>query len=52
MVIGYSFSDVHINNAIIDAIKGGSLKIFLVDPLGEQEIGLANCRKHTSATTI
>jgi hypothetical protein len=36
MVIGYSFSDVHINNAIIDAIKGGSLKIFLVDPLGEK----------------
>lgn len=36
MVIGYSFSDAHINNTIMDAMKGGSLKIFLLDPLGEK----------------
>ena len=36
MVIGYSFSDAHINNAIMDAIKGGDLRIFLVDLAGER----------------
>ena len=35
MVIGYSFSDAHINTAIMDAIKGGDLRIFLVDLAGE-----------------
>ena len=35
MVIGYSFSDSHINAAIIEAWKNGSLKgIFLVNPSG------------------
>jgi hypothetical protein len=32
MAIGYSFSDAHINDAIMDAIKQGDLKIFLIDP--------------------
>ena len=32
MVIGYSFSDAHINDAIMDAIKRGDLKLFLVIP--------------------
>ena len=36
MVIGYSFSDVHINDAIMDAVKQSDLKIFLVDPLGDK----------------
>jgi SIR2-like domain len=36
MVIGYSFSDAHINDAIMDAIKQGDLKIFLVDPNEEK----------------
>jgi hypothetical protein len=36
MVIGYSFSDAHINDAIMDAVKGSGLKIFLVDSLGEK----------------
>ena len=36
MVIGYSFSDAHINDAIMDAIKNGDLKIFLVDPNEEK----------------
>jgi len=35
MVIGYSFSDEHINDAIINAAQAG-LKIFLVDPSGEK----------------
>jgi hypothetical protein len=35
MVIGYSFSDAHNNDAIMDAIKQGDLKIFLVDPAGD-----------------
>ena len=35
MVIGYSFSDPHINDAVIEAWRNGSLKgIFLVDPAG------------------
>jgi len=33
MVIGYSFSDTHINDAIVDGLKAG-LKLFLVDPGG------------------
>jgi hypothetical protein len=36
MVIGYSFSDTHINDAIMDAIKQSDLKIFLVDPSGDK----------------
>jgi hypothetical protein len=36
MVIGYSFSDAHINDAIMDAIKESDLKIFLIDPLGDK----------------
>ncbi len=31
MVIGYSFSDTHINDAIVDGIAAG-LKLFVVDP--------------------
>ena len=31
MVIGYSFSDAHINDAIADGLKAG-LKLFVVDP--------------------
>jgi SIR2-like domain len=36
MVIGYSFSDAHINDAIMDAIKQSDLKIFLIDPSGDK----------------
>jgi hypothetical protein len=36
MVIGYSFSDAHINDAIMDAIKRGDLKLFLDDPAGDK----------------
>jgi hypothetical protein len=31
MVIGYSFSDTHINDAIVEGLKAG-LKLFVVDP--------------------
>jgi hypothetical protein len=34
MVIGYSFNDAHINSAIIQAANAGSLKLFIIDPLG------------------
>ena len=33
MVIGYSFSDAHINKAIGDGIDKG-LKLFIIDPCG------------------
>jgi hypothetical protein len=36
MVIGYSFSDAHINDAIMDAIKQSDLKLFLIDPAGDK----------------
>jgi SIR2-like domain len=34
MVIGYSFSDGHIKQAIINAAEKGGLKLFIVDPAG------------------
>jgi hypothetical protein len=34
VVIGYSFSDDHINRMIIDAAAGGSLRMFVVHPHG------------------
>ena len=34
MVIGYSFGDDHINNAIGTAADGGSLQLFIIDPDG------------------
>ncbi|MBC8285839.1 MAG: SIR2 family protein [Nitrospinae bacterium] len=34
MVIGYSFGDDHINKAIGEAVKGGNLRMFVIDPLG------------------
>src|SRR6266566_215451 len=34
MVIGYSFGDDHINRAIGDAVDRGTLRLFIIDPLG------------------
>jgi hypothetical protein len=34
MVIGYSFSDRHINQAIIKAAEKGALRLFIIDPQG------------------
>lgn len=34
MVIGYSFRDPHINEAICKAVSGGNLKLFVIDPSG------------------
>ena len=38
MVMGYSFNDNHLNEAIIEAAKVGELKIFIVDPAGIEVI--------------
>jgi hypothetical protein len=34
MIIGYSFGDGHINNAIIKAAAKGTLRLFIIDPQG------------------
>ncbi len=34
MVIGYGFNDAHINDTILKAAEGGTLRMFIVDPLG------------------
>jgi SIR2-like domain len=34
MIIGYSFGDNHINNAICNAVTSAKLKTFIIDPLG------------------
>lgn len=34
VIIGYSFGDEHINEAIMNAADGGNLEIFLIDPQG------------------
>jgi hypothetical protein len=34
MVIGYSFGDAHINEAIAEAARGGGLRVFIIDPEG------------------
>jgi len=34
MVIGYSFRDEHINDAIVEAVQKHGLKLFLIDPAG------------------
>jgi hypothetical protein len=34
MIIGYSFGDAHINEAIGKAADGGKLRIFIIDPAG------------------
>ena len=39
MVIGYSFGDEHINVAIRDAAENGTLKLFIIDPLGVDVLG-------------
>jgi SIR2-like domain len=39
MVIGYSFGDKHVNNAIFGAADYGDLQIFIIDPRGLDAIG-------------
>ena len=34
MVIGYSFNDQHINQAILDAAEASNLRVFIIDPAG------------------
>jgi hypothetical protein len=45
MVIGYSFSDPHINDSIIEACKVG-LKVFIIDTAGP---GVLDRRNKTAA---
>lgn len=42
MIIGYSFRDVHINNMLISAAEKGNLRLFIIDPIGVDAIGLGN----------
>jgi SIR2-like domain len=44
MVIGYSFNDGHINNAIVNAADQGTLRIFIIDQQGVDVIGKRNRR--------
>jgi len=44
MIIGYSFSDQHINGAISDAVDRGTLRLFIIDPLGVDVIDKRNLR--------
>jgi transcriptional regulator with XRE-family HTH domain len=46
MVMGYSFSDEHINDAILAAVKTSDLKIFIVDPGG---VGIIDKRDKSAA---
>jgi SIR2-like domain len=34
MVIGYSFRDEHINRAISEAVDHGTVRLFIINPLG------------------
>jgi hypothetical protein len=46
MVIGYSFSDAHLNEVILDSIKTNDLEIFIVDPAG---LGIIDKRNKSAA---
>jgi hypothetical protein len=49
MVMGYSFSDEHINEAIFTAAKESDLKLFIVDPAG---VNIIDKRDKTAAIPI
>jgi hypothetical protein len=38
MIIGYSFSDSHINSIIIEAIKNYNLELFVIVPSGSDVV--------------
>jgi hypothetical protein len=42
MIIGYSFNDGHINEAIQRAVKQGGLSVFIIDPLGTDVLDKRN----------
>lgn len=44
MIIGYSFNDAHINQAIIEATKQGHIQIFIVDPHGVDVLNKQDAR--------
>jgi hypothetical protein len=47
MVIGYSFGDDHINEAIGKAADAGQLRIFIIDPEGIDVLNKQNARAAT-----
>jgi hypothetical protein len=49
MIMGYSFSDEHINDTIFTAAKDGDLKLFIVDPGG---VNIIDKRDKTAAIPI
>ena len=49
MIMGYSFSDEHINDAIFTAAKDSGLKLFIVDPSG---VNIIDKRDGTAAIPI
>ncbi len=44
MIIGYSFSDHHINQAIMEAADKGGLRLFIIDPRGVDVLDKQNPR--------
>jgi hypothetical protein len=44
MIIGYSFGDPHINGAIATAVDQGTLRRFIIDPLGVDVVDKRNPR--------
>jgi len=52
MIIGYSFSDAHINRAIIEAAKKKNIGIFIVDPAGVDVLNKQDPRHVQSASEL
>ena len=50
MVIGYSFSDAHINRAILKAAEKGTLRLFIIDPQGVDILNKQD-RRHIQVQT-
>ena len=42
MIIGYSFRDDHINQAIVHAVRDCGLRFFVIDAAGSDVVRLAN----------
>lgn len=51
MVIGYSFGDHHINEAIVQAAKKEMMRLFIIDPNGVDVWKKANRRSETGVTS-
>jgi len=38
LIVGYSFRDSHVNEIIVDGIRSGGLKLFIIDPKSPAEL--------------